>query len=148
MAENVKEKKKVNKLVIILIFTVTLVAAFVSYAYTTQQFFFHKDEKKEIPEYTLSLDNFVVNLKDSRSNRYLKTKIVLGYKDKKAIKELEMKKPNIQDTAIRMLRSKSREDITSVEGTDKLKVQMQEEINKIFSQDLITHVYITDFLIQ
>lgn len=148
MAENVKEKKKVNKLVILLIVIVTLLAAFVSYAYITQQFFFHKDEKNEIPEYTLSLDNFVVNLKDSKSNRYLKTKIVLGYEDKKAIKELEMKKPNIQDTAIRMLRSKSREDITSVEGTDKLKVQMQEEINKIFSQDLITHVYITDFLIQ
>lgn len=146
------EKKKKNKLIIIIpLVIIFLVVAFVGYAFFTKSFFFKSGEDesvKRIEEQIFQMDEFVINLNDENSRRYLKTSIVITYENKKELKELNDNIPQMRDVIIETLRAKSAVDVMNVENTDMLKNEIKDKVNELYEDEIVLEVYFINFLIQ
>lgn len=94
------------------------------------------------------LDIFTVNLLSESGRRYLKVELNLEIEGKELALELDAKKPLLRDIIIRLLTSKSLEEISTVKGKEKLKEQIVGEINTRIKDGKILNVYFTDFVIQ
>jgi len=94
------------------------------------------------------LDPFVVNLVSTNANRYLKCKIDLELDSPELQQEVDKKLPAIRDLIIRILSSKSVEEIQTAKGKEKLKEEIKRKINSILTTGEIRHVYFTEFVIQ
>ena len=106
----------------------------------------HKEA--EIHEVTYSLEDFLVNLLDEDSRRYLKVKVFIGYEENEDLHaELEAKKPIIRDLVNTTFRSKRTTDFTAT-GVDSIKSELIASINPILTKGKITHIYFNDILVQ
>jgi len=94
------------------------------------------------------LDPFIVNLVSASANRYLKCKIDLELDAPELQQEVDKKLPAIRDLIIRILSSKSVEEIQTAKGKEKLKEEIKRKINSILTTGEIRHVYFTEFVIQ
>jgi flagellar FliL protein len=94
------------------------------------------------------LDQFIVNLVSNNSSRYLKCKIDLELDSPDLQKEVDKKLPAIRDLIIRILSSKTVEEIQTAKGKEKLKEEIKRKINEILTTGEIRHVYFTEFVIQ
>lgn len=167
MSENSKENKKnsSNKIVILLlILLIVLVAAFGGYI-----LFFGKVGAKaennvsknntsavtitSADENTYSLDEAIVNLADTDSQRYVKVKVSFGYdvKNSKLKSELESetvnKKPILSDAINGILRSKKASDLTG-KGIEDMKKQILDAVNPSLKNGKISHIYFDELVVQ
>lgn len=94
------------------------------------------------------LDAFTVNLKSDTGRRYLKATIALELEGKELAHELTAKAPVIRDTIIRILSSKSLEEISSVKGKQKVSNQIMEALNAMIKDGKIKGIYFTEFILQ
>lgn len=94
------------------------------------------------------LDGFTINLLSDSGRRYLKTTIHLELRDEETAEELEMKSPVIRDVMIRVLTSKTLEEIATSKGKDKLKDQLVNQINLRLRDGEIKNIYFVEFVIQ
>lgn len=143
--ENSGKTRKTSLLAVVILIMV-LIVAFFAFSFYTKTFIFAEESKPITTEFTYPMEEITINLKDGE--HYLKTKIALGYgleKDQEVIKSKEIQ---LRDGIIRILRSKSMEEIMPVEKTDALKKEMKRQLNQCFDKEIITDVYITEFLIQ
>lgn len=100
-------------------------------------------------EFTLNLDEFVVNLKsEGRTKSYLKTEVSLMYMDKKSIKTVESSVSKMKDIVLNNLRVKTADEMLDVEETGKLKEKIIEDINAALKDDIIKEVYFTSLVVQ
>ncbi len=102
-----------------------------------------------IPGTVLDLDPFIVNLADPAGKRYLKLKLAIDAKDEKLKQEIQMRIPQIRDSILLLLTSKSYADIAPVAG----KIRLRNEILKIINRSLmgvgsVHGVYFTEFVVQ
>lgn len=101
-----------------------------------------------VTEVTYSLDEFLVNLADSGSQRYLKVLIYVGYgKNTDLATELEIQKPVIRDLVIKTLREKKSTDFSDT-GVDLIKKEILSRINPVLTKGKIDHIYFNDLLVQ
>lgn len=96
----------------------------------------------------LPLDTFTVNLMSESGSRYLKATISLELSGKELTEELEAKKPVIRDKILRLLSSKSIEEVSTLKGKDQLSEQIMQQLNPMLKDGSINGVYFTDFVIQ
>jgi flagellar FliL protein len=108
-------------------------------------------EKKgpTIPGTVLDLEPFIVNLADPAGKRYLKLKLAVDAKDEKLKQEIVTRVPQIRDSILLLLTSKSYADIAPVAG----KIRLRNEILKIINRSLmgvgsVHAVYFTEFVVQ
>lgn len=94
------------------------------------------------------LDGFTINLLSDSGRRYLKVTINLELKDEETAAELEAKSPIIRDIMIRVLTSKTLEEIATAKGKDKLKDQLVNQINLRLQDGEIKNVYFVEFVVQ
>jgi len=94
------------------------------------------------------LDQFIVNLVSNNSSRYLKCKINLELDAPELQQEVDKKLPAIRDLIIRILSSKTIEEIQTAKGKEKLKEEIKRKINEFLTNGEIKHVYFTEFVIQ
>jgi len=94
------------------------------------------------------LDTFTVNLKSDSDRRYLKVTMSLELDNKELSAELDAKTPVIRDRIIRILTSKTLEEISSRKGKEKITQQIMETLNSMISDGKIKGVYFTEFVIQ
>ena len=94
------------------------------------------------------LDTFTVNLLSDSGTHYLKAQLSLELSAKEMAEELETKKPVIRDKIIRILSSKSVDEVSTVKGKDKLSAQIMGELNSMLKDGSINGIYFTDFVIQ
>jgi flagellar FliL protein len=94
------------------------------------------------------LETFTVNLLSESGRRYLKVEMNLEMGGKELSPELEEKKPVFRDIIIRILSSKSLEEISTVKGKEKLKEEIVHELNRHLKDGKVQHVYFTDFVVQ
>jgi len=111
------------------------------------------EKKKKVSNMTeigpiYPLDRFIVNLLSNNSNRYLKCKIDLELDAPELQKEIDKKLPAIRDLIIRILSSKTVEEIQTSQGKEKLKEEIKRKINEILTTGEIRNVYFTEFVIQ
>jgi len=94
------------------------------------------------------LDTFTVNLKSDSGRRYLKATISLELSGEELSLELDAKAPVIRDRVIRILTSKTLEEISSKKGKQKVSDQIMDTLNAIISDGNIQGIYFTEFVIQ
>ncbi len=94
------------------------------------------------------LDTFTVNLKSDAGHRYLKVTMSLELEGEELSLELDNKSPVLRDRIIRILTSKSLEEISSKKGKQKVSDQIQDTLNAMISDGQIRGIYFTEFVIQ
>lgn len=86
----------------------------------------HADDHPPIYE---KLEQFTVNLADQES--YLQTEIQLVVADVKVQEKIKVRMPEVRDAMIRLLSSKTAEELSQPEGKDKLAEEIQRELNSV-----------------
>jgi len=94
------------------------------------------------------LDTFTVNLKSDSGRRYLKVTMSLELDGQEISMELDNKSPVIRDRVIRILTSKTLEEISSSKGKQKVTDQIMDTLNAMISDGQIQGIYFTEFVIQ
>jgi len=94
------------------------------------------------------LDTFTVNLKSDSGRRYLKVTISLELEGQELSNELDAKSPVLRDKIIRILSSKTLEEISSRKGKQKVSDQIMDTINGMLTDGRIKGIYFTEFVIQ
>ena len=141
-----------GKIIIFLVVGVTL-GAVIAFGASTMILGKNKGEKKEekkLPEHTIELDEFVVNLADG--SHYAKVSIALGLEKPLAAGGEGKLGPNllapIRDTVITVLSSKTMNQLTQNEGKEKLKEELKEKLNGLFGKEVVKEVYFTSLTLQ
>jgi flagellar FliL protein len=94
------------------------------------------------------LDTFIVNLLDDSGRRYLKLSIKLELNAKELGEEIRQKMPEIQDSILILLSSKSYHDVADVAGKLRLRTEIIDRINHTLTTGEVKKIYFTDFVIQ
>lgn len=94
------------------------------------------------------LDTFTVNLKSDAGRRYLKATLSLELSGDELSMELDAKSPVLRDRIIRILTSKTLEEISSKKGKQKVSEQIIDTLNAIVSDGSVQGIYFTEFVIQ
>lgn len=83
----------------------------------------------ELPPVYEKLETFTVNLADKES--YLQTEVQLVLADAKMQEKIKARMPEVRDALIRLLSSKTAEELAQVEGKDKLAQEVQKAVNEV-----------------
>ncbi|MEA3370969.1 MAG: flagellar basal body-associated FliL family protein, partial [Campylobacterota bacterium] len=83
------------------------------------------------------LDTFTVNLKSDAGRRYLKVTMSLELEGEELSLELDAKSPVLRDRIIRILTSKTLEEISSKKGKQKISTQIMDTLNAMISDGTI-----------
>lgn len=94
------------------------------------------------------LDTFTVNLKSDAGRRYLKAAISLELSGSGLSVELDNKSPVVRDRIIRILTSKTLEEISSKKGKQKVSEQIIDTLNAMIVDGQVKGIYFTEFVIQ
>jgi len=97
---------------------------------------------------TYSLGTFIVNLNDPTGRRYLKVKADLELSQPEAGKQVERMLPQLRDTVILALTSKTYDDISSTEGKIKLRHELLAQLNRDLGNGFLKTIYFTEFVVQ
>ena len=94
------------------------------------------------------LDTFTVNLKSDAGRRYLKVTMSLELEGEELSLELDANSAVLRDRVIRILTSKTLEEISSKKGKQKVSSQVMDTLNAMVSDGQIKGIYFTEFVIQ
>lgn len=94
------------------------------------------------------LDQFLVNLLSETGSRYLKMELNIELSAETLTPEIDQKKPLLRDIIIKILTSKTYEDISTAKGKERLKDEIATKLNEILRDGYIKNVYFTDFIVQ
>lgn len=97
---------------------------------------------------TFPLETFIVNLVGTSGERYLKVTIELELKESKLVSELEKRKPQVRDTILLLLSSKTFEDIATFRGKTKIRNEIIARLNAVLAPGSIKKVFFTEFVVQ
>ncbi len=94
------------------------------------------------------LETFTVNLKSDSGRRYLKVSMSLEIDGEELSMELDAKSAVLRDRIIRILTSKTLEEISSKKGKAKVTQQIIDSLNSMMVDGNIKGLYFTEFVIQ
>ena len=94
-----------------------------------------------------SLDPFTLNLLSDHGNVYLKVKLDFELSIKELKNELDAKNAVIRDAVIRILSSKSLEDLSSDVGKESASDEIINDINSMLHDGYIKNIYFTEFIV-
>ena len=108
----------------------------------------HEEEKKKVETHIFALDPFVLNLADH--GRYLKVAIQFEISDDSMEDFAKTKTPQLRDTIIKLVSSKSVNSISSPEGKFQLKDEVLFRANQILGmeKDIFKNLFFTEFVMQ
>jgi flagellar FliL protein len=104
----------------------------------------------EAPDIKYPLDAFIVNLRDENGlgKRYLKLTMLLVAKGEESRAVLDRNTPEIRDTVLLLLSSRTCADVSSTQGKLQLKEALLSRINALLGEERVTQVLFTEFVIQ
>ena len=111
-------------------------------------FFEKEEEEPAIVTLYYPLEPMSVNLADKTQRHFLKATASLEYQDAELTVAMDERKAEIQSTIMEVLRSKTLEEINSVEETKLLAEEIVESLNEVFETEAFTDVHFTDYLYQ
>lgn len=94
------------------------------------------------------LDPFIVNLDDPDQIRYLKVTVKLHLANEKFVPMVEHGLPQIRDTLLILLSSKTYAHIRSVEGKMELRDEIIKRVNTVLKKRVVRTAYFTEFVAQ
>jgi flagellar FliL protein len=108
------------------------------------------DENDQKPPIYEKLDTFTVNLADQQS--YLQVEMDLKVADSETQEKIKERMPDVRDALLRLLSSKSAEELSTPEGKEALAKEVQKAINRIIgarrASEGVKGVLFTAFIIQ
>jgi len=155
--EKDSRKKRGNKKLIIIIIAASVVLGaggfagyklFASKGSATAEHAEHKQGTANAKTAIVALDPFVLNL--SEHGRYLKVTIQFEISDKAIEEVVKEKTPQLRDTIITLVSSKSLSSISSPEGKFQLKDEILFRANQIMGleKEAFKNLYFTEFVMQ
>lgn len=146
-------KKKSSKMLLIIIIAVSVLlgaGGFIGYKLLASKGAEADTREDHVQEKTsiVALDPFVLNLSDH--GRYLKVTIQFEITDESMHEFVKEKTPQLRDTIITLVSSKSLNSISSPEGKFQLKDEVLFRANQIMGldKDLFKNLYFTEFVMQ
>jgi flagellar FliL protein len=100
----------------------------------------------EVVGKVIPLETFIINLAQSKGRKVAKINMELELKGEKAPEEIEKRKAQIRDIIIIILSSKTYDEVSTREGKDNLRKEIQDTINSFLTQGKITNVFFTEFI--
>lgn len=94
------------------------------------------------------LETFIVNLADPTRPRYLKITIQLEMDKAETDAEVTSKMPQIRDSLIILLSSKTLEEISTAEGKYQMRDEILARINQFMKKGKVVGAYFTDLVVQ
>jgi len=148
--EEISKKKGKGKLMIIILLVIILILISVVgyFLVTGKQISDITKAFESHEEYTVLLDEFVVNLRSENGTKnYLKVEVALMYTDDKQTKTIDKNVNKIRDVIIRNMRSKTSGEIDG-ENTATIKKELIGDINSELKGNIIKDVYFANMIIQ
>jgi len=93
------------------------------------------------------LETFVVNLADDKQ-RFIRVSMSLEYSLDDKLDEIEGRIPQIKDAILTFIPTKTSEELKMVDGKKDLRENLITQLNSFFSEEIITNIYFTEFVIQ
>jgi flagellar FliL protein len=111
------------------------------------------EKKEKAPEkkdqgHIYNMEPFLVNLADQGRPRYLKIKMSIESQEMKVNEEYEKRLPQLRDTILTVLASKSCGEISDSEGKKRLREEIIVKLNRLLRGFQVRTVYFTEFMIQ
>jgi len=97
---------------------------------------------------TLSFEPFIVNLADDDGGRYLKASMEVEFYGPEMPDAARALMPQIRDSLLTLLTSKSFGEIRTPEGKQELREEIIARLNQSLKGDVVKAVYFTEFIIQ
>jgi len=94
------------------------------------------------------LDQFTLNLRSNNGNTYLLVKLDFELSIAELKNELDDKNAVIRDAIIRILTSKSLENLSSDEGKERTIDEIINDLNPMLHDGYIKNIYLTKFIVQ
>lgn len=95
-----------------------------------------------------SLDTFIVNLADAGRSRYLRVTMDLELVESSDASKLNQRLSQVRDSILMILPTKQFEDIASMEGKIALRDELMAKLNSLFSRNVVTNIFFTEFVVQ
>jgi flagellar FliL protein len=105
----------------------------------------HAEEAKP-PAHVLRAGTVVINVAGTEGKRFLRTTVEVGASSKDA-KHLEELKAPLLDAAINVLGTKALGALLEPER-DGLREELKKRFNAVLGHPMVTHVYLTEFIVQ
>jgi len=107
-------------------------------------------EQKPEPGKIYDMGTFVVNLADEEVSRYVRAQIELEYSNLNIQLDGEIKErdPQIKDLINTLLNDRKAAELSTSEGKERFRRELQLKINQILKYGAITNIYLTSFAIQ
>ncbi|MBP9015845.1 MAG: flagellar basal body-associated FliL family protein [Candidatus Atribacteria bacterium] len=108
-----------------------------------------QETKRPAPSLIYVFDqNFLVNLNDGDTLRYLKLTLGVEAPNQQVVDEIKSKMVEIRDAIITIISAQTSEGLSTTEGKEKLKALIADNINKFLTLGKVTAVYFVDFVMQ
>lgn len=107
-----------------------------------------KKAKEQAQAFYLDLEPIIVNLLDPTGKRYLQIRLTLEIPDQKVEEIIKKKEAVIKDTIITVLSGKTIEEVIVPEAKDKIKQELLTRVNEVLGEELITNIYITQYIVE
>lgn len=109
-----------------------------------------KGAKRHGPPAIFALEPFVVNIRDNADIRYLKLKVEfeVGAAGKEIKEEFDPYLPQVRDSILMLLTSKTLDEVKDVPGKNRLRQEIMTSACRIFPRGKIKQVFFTDFVVQ
>jgi flagellar FliL protein len=107
-------------------------------------------EQKPEPGKIYDMGTFIVNLADEEVSRYVRAQIELEYSEVNIQLGAEIKErdPQIKDLINTLLNDRKSDELSTSEGKERFRRELQLKINQILKYGAITNIYLTQFAIQ
>ena len=94
------------------------------------------------------LDTMIVNLADKGGKRYLRITMELELNNPELINEVEMRLPQLRDSILMILPTKTYDDISTTSGKTALRDELIVRLNSFLKTGQIKTIYFSEFVVQ
>lgn len=105
-------------------------------------------QQSGMPGTMFPIESFIVNLAGSEGKRFLKVTIDLELDKQEATEEVKARLPQIKDSVLVLLSSKTFEEVYTVQGKFKLRDEVISRTNSFLKTGKVKNIYFTEFVIQ
>src|SRR5258708_37988515 len=107
-------------------------------------------EQKPEPGKIYDLGTFIVNLADEEASRYVRAQVELEYSQVNLELDREVKERDaqIKDLINTLLNDRKSAELSTSEGKERFRRELQLKINQALKYGAVTNVYLTSFAIQ
>jgi flagellar protein FliL len=96
----------------------------------------------------LKMEDFVVNIMQKDTPRFLKVGITLETKNQESSERIKNRMPQITDAVLLLVGNKQFDQIKDLQGKLQLKADLLAQINSLVGKDEVTEIFFTDFVVQ